>query len=118
MQTTARRDGDRYLLSGSKIYITNSLHADVYCIAAKTNPDAGHRGISMFLVERSTPGFTVEELHGKLGRRAEGAAALKELFAVQPMFSEKRLRFMRALLFSDKAVEAITDGLIATGLEV
>ena len=56
--------------------------------------------------------------YGKLGRRAEGAAALKELFAVQPMFSEKRLRFMRALLFSDKAVEAITDGLIATGLEV
>ena len=56
--------------------------------------------------------------YGKLGRRAEGAAALKELFAVQPMFAEKRLRFMRALLFSDKAVEAITDGLIAAGLEV
>lgn len=76
MLTTARREGDHYVLSGSKVYITNSIHADVYCIAAKTQPDAGHRGISMILVERNTPGFLVEELKGKLGRRASDTGLL------------------------------------------
>ncbi len=76
MQTVATRDGDHYVLSGSKIYITNAVHADVYCIAAKTNPSAGHRGISMILVERQSPGFMVEELHGKLGRRASDTGLL------------------------------------------
>ncbi len=76
MQTLARREGDHYVLSGSKIYITNSIHADVYCIAARTDPGAGHRGISMILVERGTAGFTVEELKGKLGRRASDTGLL------------------------------------------
>lgn len=76
MQTTATRDGDHWVLRGSKIFITNAIHADLYCIAAKTDPAAGHRGISMFLVERTAPGFLVEELKGKLGRRASDTGLL------------------------------------------
>ena len=56
--------------------------------------------------------------YGKLGRRKEGQAALKELLSVQPAFAVQRLRFMRALLFSDEAVAAITDGLVASGLSL
>jgi alkylation response protein AidB-like acyl-CoA dehydrogenase len=76
MATTATRDGDAWVLNGSKIFITNAVHADVYCIAAKTNPAAGHRGISMFLVPRETPGFLVEEMKGKLGRRSSDTGLL------------------------------------------
>lgn len=76
IETTARRDGAGWKLNGSKIFITNSLHADVFCIAAKTNPSAGHRGISMFLVPRETPGFLIEEMKGKLGRRSSDTGLL------------------------------------------
>jgi len=76
MQSTARRDGDGWRLSGSKIFITNGVRADLYFISAKTDPSAGHRGISMFLVPRETPGFSTEEMKGKLGRRGSDTALL------------------------------------------
>ena len=77
MLSTARREGNDWILRGEKMFITNSLNADLFFIAAKTNPTAGHRGISMFLVERQTPGFGVEELKGKLGRRASDTGHLR-----------------------------------------
>ena len=60
MRTSARRDGDAYVLNGSKMYITNGVHADVYVVAAKTG-DVGTRNhqVSMFIVEKGTPGFHV-----------------------------------------------------------
>ena len=67
MRTRARRDGDAYVLDGTKLYITNGVHADLYCVAAKTDPSAGSLGITMFLVEKGTPGFRVAralEKHG------------------------------------------------------
>jgi len=76
LQSVARRTAEGWSLSGSKIFITNSLNADIFCIAAKSNPDAGHRGISMFLLPRETPGFTIEEMKGKLGRRASDTGLL------------------------------------------
>lgn len=76
MQTTARHEGKSFVLNGGKIFITNSVHADVFCIAAKTDPSAGHKGISMLLVEAGTPGFLVEEMHNKLGRRASDTGQL------------------------------------------
>src|SRR4029453_441346 len=57
IQTTAVKDGDSYVINGSKIFITNSVHADVFCVAAKTNKDAAHKGISMIIFARDTPGF-------------------------------------------------------------
>jgi alkylation response protein AidB-like acyl-CoA dehydrogenase len=67
MRTTARRDGDDYVLDGSKRFITNAGVAQLYTVFAKTDPEAGHRGISAFLVEAGTPGFEVARLEPKLG---------------------------------------------------
>ena len=67
MRTTARRDGDEYELNGSKRFITNAGVAGLYTVFAKTDPDAGHDGISAFLVESDAPGFEVTRLEPKLG---------------------------------------------------
>ncbi len=67
MRTTARREGGEYVLDGSKRFITNAAVADVYTVFAKTDPDAGHAGISAFVVESGTPGFDVARLEPKMG---------------------------------------------------
>ena len=67
MRTIARRDGDEYVLDGSKRFITNAGVAGLYTVFAKTDPDAGHAGISAFLVEADAPGFGVARLEPKLG---------------------------------------------------
>lgn len=67
MRTEARRDGDSYVLNGSKRFITNASVAGLYVVFAKTDPTAGHRGISAFLVEADTPGFEVARLEEKMG---------------------------------------------------
>jgi acyl-CoA dehydrogenase len=77
--TRAVRDGDRYLLTGSKIFITNGVYGDLYFVAARTGPgtaDRRHAGISMFLVEGGTPGFTVSRRLDKMGMRASDTAEL------------------------------------------
>jgi alkylation response protein AidB-like acyl-CoA dehydrogenase len=67
MRTTARRDGDEYVLNGSKRFITNASVAKLYTVFAKTDPEGGHAGISAFLVEADTPGFEVTRLEPKMG---------------------------------------------------
>jgi alkylation response protein AidB-like acyl-CoA dehydrogenase len=67
MRTTARRDGDAYVLHGTKRFITNAGVASLYTVFAKTDPDAGHSGISAFVVEADTPGFEVARLEPKMG---------------------------------------------------
>jgi alkylation response protein AidB-like acyl-CoA dehydrogenase len=67
MRTTARREGDEYVLDGSKRFITNAAVAHVYTVFAKTDPSAGHAGISAFVVEADTPGFEIARLEPKLG---------------------------------------------------
>jgi alkylation response protein AidB-like acyl-CoA dehydrogenase len=67
MRTTARRDGDEYVLNGSKRFITNASIASLYTVFAKTDPSAGHSGISAFLVEADAPGFEVARLEPKMG---------------------------------------------------
>src|SRR5882762_5019407 len=59
MRTTAKRDGEEYVLNGSKRFITNAGVANLYTVFAKTDPDAGHSGISAFVVEADSPGFEV-----------------------------------------------------------
>jgi acyl-CoA dehydrogenase len=82
MRTRARRIGDEYVLDGSKIYITNGVHADVYCVAAKTvsdgiGPDTRpSRSVSMFLVEKGTPGLRVGRALDKHGWRCSDTAEL------------------------------------------
>jgi alkylation response protein AidB-like acyl-CoA dehydrogenase len=67
MRSTARREGDVYVLDGSKRFITNAGVAGLYTVFAKTDPAAGHRGISAFVVEPDTPGFEVARLEPKMG---------------------------------------------------
>ncbi|HKQ67161.1 MAG TPA: acyl-CoA dehydrogenase family protein [Methylomirabilota bacterium] len=79
IRTRATRDGDGYVLNGSKMFITNGALADLYFVAARVEAgDAGrrHRGISMFLVERETPGFTVSRTLAKTGMLASDTAEL------------------------------------------
>jgi glutaryl-CoA dehydrogenase (non-decarboxylating) len=76
LSTTARRDGDRYLLNGSKIWISLGDTADHFLVFATVDRSAGHRGITAFIVERSFPGFSSDSLHGKLGVRAGNTGIL------------------------------------------
>ena len=69
MRTTAVRDGDNYVLNGSKMWITNAPGADFMIVYAKTGPEAGTRTVSAFLVERGTPGFSTPQKLDKLGMR-------------------------------------------------
>ena len=76
MRTTAERKTDRYILNGSKMFITNAVIADIFVVAAKTDAGLGHRGISMFIVEKGTPGFHVSRKLDKLGMRASDTGEL------------------------------------------
>ncbi len=69
MKTTAIKKGDKYILNGSKIFITNGVYSDYLIVAAKTDPDQRHKGMSIFLVDRDMPGVSANKLD-KLGWRA------------------------------------------------
>jgi acyl-CoA dehydrogenase len=74
IRSTAKRDGDDWVLNGTKMFITNGVHADLYFVAAKTGP--GKRDISMFIVEKGTPGFTVGRALKKTGWLSSDTAEL------------------------------------------
>jgi isovaleryl-CoA dehydrogenase len=76
MRTTARRQGDHYLLNGSKLYITNGPVADVLLVYAKTAPERGPQGISAFIVEKDFAGFKVAQKLTKMGFRGSQTAEL------------------------------------------
>jgi butyryl-CoA dehydrogenase len=76
LRTRAERHGDTWVLNGSKIFITNGSIANVAVIYAKTDPEAGHKGISAFIVEKGTPGFTVSRNLHKLGCRTSPTSEL------------------------------------------
>ncbi len=76
IRTGAKRQGDHYVLNGAKMFITNGVLADVYFVAAKTDPAAGSKGITMFIVEKGTPGFSVGRKLDKHGWRCSDTAEL------------------------------------------
>ncbi|MDP2661668.1 MAG: acyl-CoA dehydrogenase family protein [Dehalococcoidia bacterium] len=76
IRTSAVRDGDHYVLNGGKRFISLGNVADYVTIFAKTDPSARHKGLSVFLVEKGTPGFTVARLEDKLGWRSTPTAEL------------------------------------------
>ena len=76
IRTHARRSGDQWVLNGSKMFITNGAIADVAVIYAKTDPSAGHSGISAFIVEKGTPGFSVSRSLHKMGVRTSPTSEL------------------------------------------
>ncbi|MDQ0778295.1 alkylation response protein AidB-like acyl-CoA dehydrogenase [Streptomyces aurantiacus] len=76
LSTRAVRDGDDYLISGSKMFITNGTWADVVLLFARSTDAPGHKGVSAFLVPADTPGLTRRTIHGKLGLRGQATAEL------------------------------------------
>ena len=76
LATRARDDGDRFSLTGRKLWITNANEADLFIVFATVDPEAGYRGITAFLVERGFPGFTIGKKEDKLGIRASSTCEL------------------------------------------
>lgn len=76
MRTTAIRDGDDYIINGSKTYITNGWHSDLVIVCAKTDPTKGAKGISLFLVDKGTKGFVKGNKLKKLGMKAQDTCEL------------------------------------------
>ncbi len=76
VRTTARRDGDHYVINGQKTFITNGINADVIIVVVKTAPDQGSRGISLIVVEDGTPGFSRGRKLEKIGLLAQDTAEL------------------------------------------
>ncbi|WP_459926340.1 acyl-CoA dehydrogenase family protein [Flavobacterium covae] len=75
MRTTAERKGNKFVINGSKTFITNGVYADYYVVAAKTDPILGNKGISIFLIDAKTPGISATKLN-KLGWKASDTAEL------------------------------------------
>lgn len=76
LATSAEEDGDYYILNGNKMWITNGGIADLALVFAKTDKSAGARGITCFIVEKDTPGYSTKDIHDKLGLRASNTAEL------------------------------------------
>jgi len=77
MRTRARREGDEFVIDGAKMFITNGVHADLYFVAARTDPEVkASRGITIFMVEKGTPGLRVGRTLDKMGWRSSDTAEL------------------------------------------
>ena len=76
MRTRAERKGDRFVLNGGKMWITNGPDADTLVVYARTDPDAGTRGLTAFLVEKGMPGFSTARKLDKLGMRGSNTCEL------------------------------------------
>ncbi|WP_372349751.1 acyl-CoA dehydrogenase family protein [Streptomyces sp. KL116D] len=76
IRTTAKRDGDHYVINGSKTFISNGLLSDLVLVACKTDPSAGHKGISLIVVEEGMPGFTKGRKLDKIGQHSADTSEL------------------------------------------
>lgn len=76
IETRAVKKGDKYILNGNKMFITNATHANFYTVLAVTDPAAGHKGMSFLIVEKDSPGITVSQHFDKLGQRASDTAGI------------------------------------------
>ena len=114
LTTRARENGDGYVITGRKLWITNGNEANLFIVFATVNPDAGYRGITAFLVERGTAGFTVGKKEDKLGIRASSTCEL--------VFDECRLPKSQMLGEVGKgyktAIETLNEGRIGIGAQM
>jgi len=123
MEAKAEKKGGAYILNGSKTFITNASYADFFTVFAKTDPSAGHRGISCFIVERDMPGFSVSKKFDKLGQRASDTAQITMENVEVPaenMLGGEGTGFytaMKVFDFSRPGVAAAAVGLLRRALE-
>jgi alkylation response protein AidB-like acyl-CoA dehydrogenase len=75
-RTRARRDGDKWVINGAKMFISMANHAKVALVVAQTDPDLKHRGLAAFLVDTDQPGFVPAEIHGKMGLHGSDTASI------------------------------------------
>jgi acyl-CoA dehydrogenase len=111
MKTRATKKGDKYLISGSKCFITNGGYADWYTVYAKTDPEAGHRGITAFVVDRSSDGVTVDKKEDKLGQRASNTATIsfdEVEVPAENMLGEENHGFKLAMMTLDRTRPAVS----------
>ena len=122
MKTTAVKKGDKYVINGSKCFITNGSHASWYTVYAKTDPDAGHRGISAFIVPRDA-GVVVDKKEDKLGQRASDTALISFNDVEVPaknLLGEENAGFKLAMMTLDRTrpgVAAMATGIQQAALE-
>jgi alkylation response protein AidB-like acyl-CoA dehydrogenase len=117
MKTTAVRRGDRWVLNGTKMFITQGTVGQVFVVLALTDPDRRQKGITAFVVEKGTPGFSQRAIHGKLGMRSSDTGELilenVELPDSQRL-GELGMGFINTLQILDRG--RITIGALSTGL--
>src|SRR6478609_5502827 len=122
MRTTAVRKGDKYVINGSKCFITNGGYADWYTVYAKTDKDAGHRGISAFVVPKDDT-VTVDKKEDKLGQRASNTATItfnETEIPVENLLGEENKGFKLAMMTLDRTrpgVAAMAVGIARAALE-
>ena len=122
MRTTAVRKGDKYVINGSKCFITNGGYANWYTVYAKTDKDAGHRGISAFVVPRDA-GVVVDKKEDKLGQRASNTATISfndVEIPVENLLGEENKGFKLAMMTLDRTrpgVAAMAVGIARAAFE-
>jgi acyl-CoA dehydrogenase len=122
MRTTAVRKGDKFVINGSKVFITNGGYADWYTVYAKTDKDAGHRGISAFVVPRDDT-VTVDKHEDKMGLRASDTAAISFNETEVPagnLLGEENHGFKLAMMTLDRTrpgVAAMATGIARAAFE-
>jgi acyl-CoA dehydrogenase len=122
MRTSAVKKGDKYVINGSKCFITNGGHADYYTVYAKTDKEAGHRGISAFVVEREW-GVVVDKKEDKLGQRASNTATITFNDVEVPaenLLGEENKGFKLAMMTLDRTrpgVAAMATGIARAAFE-
>jgi len=122
MRTTAVKKGDKYVINGSKVFITNGGYANWYTVYAKTDKEAGHRGISAFVVPRDA-GVVVDKKEDKLGQRASNTAAISFNDVEVPashLLGEENQGFKLAMMTLDRTrpgVAAMAVGIARAAME-
>jgi acyl-CoA dehydrogenase len=105
MKTRAVKKGDKYVISGSKCFITNGTYADWFTVYAKTDPESGHRGISAFVVDADLPGVTVDKKEDKMGQRASNTATIsfdEVEIPAENLLAEENKGFKLAMMTLDR----------------
>lgn len=113
MQTRAVKKGDKYVLNGTKTFISNATVANFYTVFAITDPDAGHKGMSCFIVDRNTPGVSTSQHFDKLGQRASDTAEVifeDVEIPAENLLGEEGKGFYVAMKVFDKSRPAVGAG--------
>jgi acyl-CoA dehydrogenase len=123
MKTRAVKKGDKYVVNGSKCFITNGGYADWFTVYAKTDPEAGHRGITAFVIDADADGVTVDKKEDKMGQRASNTATISFDDVEVPaenMLGEENRGFKLAMMTLDRTrpgVSAMAVGIARAAFE-